>query len=252
MNLDATISIEAAVHSYDISTGVDGPGTRFVLFLAGCPLRCQFCQNPDTWHMRDGRRMKLDDIMKEVGRYKRFLHVAGGGVTASGGEPLLQSQFVTEFFRVCKQWHLHTALDTAGLLGIRADADLLAVTDLVLLDIKSFDPDTYRRVTTKEVQPTLDFAQRLADLGKAMWIRFVLVPGLTDDPANIDALAEFVAGLGPAVQRVEILPFHRLGAPKYEALRKPFPLAGTPPPTDAEIARALALFREHDLSVLAA
>jgi pyruvate formate lyase activating enzyme len=242
----------ASVHSYDISTGVDGPGTRFVLFLAGCPLRCLFCQNPDTWHMRDGRRMTLDEVMAEVALYRRFLRVAKGGVTVSGGEPLLQSQFVTQFFRRCKEWELPTALDTAGLLGVRAGAELLAVTDLVLLDIKSFDPATYRRVTGQEVDPTTAFARRLADLGKSMWIRFVLVPGLTNDSENVAGIAEFVATLGPAVERVEILPYHRLGAPKYAALGKPFPLADTQPPTDAEIAAALAIFQEQHLPVLVA
>jgi pyruvate formate lyase activating enzyme len=242
----------AAVHSRDISTGVDGPGTRFVLFLAGCPLRCQYCQNPDTWHMRDGRRMQLDEVLREVERYRRFLHVAHGGVTVSGGEPLLQSQFVTEFFRRCRQWGLPTALDTSGLLGVRADDDLLAVTDLVLLDIKSFDPATYRRTTGGEVAPTLAFARRLADLGKPMWIRFVLVPGLTDDPANVDGLADFVASLGPAVQRVEVLPFHKLGAPKFAALGRPFPLSLTPVPSAALIERTRAQFAARNLPVLTA
>jgi len=242
----------AAVHSWDISTGVDGPGTRFVLFLAGCPLRCRYCQNPDTWRMRDGHRMELDEVLLEVERYRRFLHVAHGGVTVSGGEPLLQSRFVTEFFRPCRQWQLPTALDTSGLLGVRADDDLLAVTDLVLLDIKSFDPDTYRRTTGKEVAPTLAFARRLADLGKPMWIRFVLVPGLTDDPANVDGLADFVATLGPAVERVEVLPFHKLGAPKYAALGQPFPLSLTPTPSAALIERTRAQFEARNLPVLTA
>ncbi|GAA1825876.1 pyruvate formate-lyase-activating protein [Luedemannella flava] len=242
----------ASVHSWDISTGVDGPGTRFVLFLSGCPLRCQFCQNPDTWHMRDGNRMSLEEVMREVRRYERFLHVAHGGVTCSGGEPLLQSLFVTSFFHSCKDLGLHTALDTAGLLGVRADADLLAGTDLVLLDIKSYDPDTYRLITGKEVAPTLAFARRLADLGKAMWIRFVLVPGLSDDPANVAGLADFVAGLGPVVQRVEVLPYHRLGVPKWAALGRPYPLAGTPAPTPEQVSAATASFAERQLPVLSA
>jgi pyruvate formate lyase activating enzyme len=244
--------LDASVHSWDLSTGVDGPGTRFVLFLSGCPLRCLYCQNPDTWHMRDGTRRRLDSIMEDLALYRRFLQVAHGGVTASGGEPLLQSEFVTEFFGACREWGLNTALDTSGHLGIRADADLLSVTDLVLLDIKSFEPRTYRRLTGKEVEPTLIFAERLAALGQRMWVRFVLVPGVTDDPANVAALAAFVAGLGPAVERVEILPFHRLGQHKYDALRLPFPLDGTEPPGDALIERTRALFAEQRLPVLVA
>ena len=247
-----TSPITAAVHSWDVSTGVDGPGTRFVLFLAGCPLRCQYCQNPDSWHMRDGRRMTLDEILHEVQPYRRFLRVAHGGVTVSGGEPLLQSQFITRFFRQAHEWSLSTALDTSGALGVRADDELLAVTDLVLLDIKSFDPVTYKRLTGAPVAPTLDFARRLAAVGKAMWIRFVLVPDLTDDPLNVAGLADFVAGLGPAVQRVEILPFHRLGVPKYAALGRPFPLDATPTPSAALVKRAQAQFQERGLPVLVA
>ena len=245
-------AMEASVHSWDLSTGVDGPGTRFVLFLSGCPLRCLYCQNPDTWYMRDGRRRRLDAILEDVALYRRFLQVAHGGVTASGGEPLLQSEFVTELFRAAQAWDLTTALDTSGHLGIRAQADLLSVTDLVLLDIKSWDPDTYRRLTGKEVEPTLRFAERLAEQGQRMWIRFVLVPGVTDDPANVAGIARFAAGLGPAVERVEILPFHRLGQHKYDALRLRFPLADTEPPDEALIARTHDLFAEQRLPVLVA
>jgi pyruvate formate lyase activating enzyme len=242
----------AAVHSWDVSTGVDGPGTRFVLFLAGCPLRCLYCHNPDTWRMRDGRRMSLSLVLGELEPYRRFLTVAKGGVTVSGGEPLLQSRFVTEFLRSCHGWGLHTALDTSGVLGVRADERLLAATDLVLLDIKSFDPATYRRLTGNEVAPTLAFARRLADLDKSMWIRFVLVPGLTDDPANVAGLADFAATLGPAVRRVEILPFHRLGAAKYAELKREFALADVSPPTPEVVERARAAFSGRDLPVLAA
>ncbi|MEQ6899692.1 pyruvate formate-lyase-activating protein [Nocardioides sp. YIM 152588] len=243
---------EASVHSWDLSTGVDGPGTRFVLFLSGCPLRCLYCQNPDTWHMRDGQRRRLESIMEDVELYRRFLKVAGGGVTASGGEPLLQSEFVTRFFRAAREWELPTALDTSGHLGLRADEELLAVTDLVLLDIKSFDPRTYRRLTGEAVGPTLAFAERLASVGQAMWIRFVLVPGVTDDPENVAGLAGFAAALGPAVERVEVLPFHRLGQHKYDALRLPFPLADTEPPDDALIRRVVGQFADQGLPVLSA
>ena len=147
---------------------------------------------------------------------------------------------------------LTTALDTSGHLGVRADDTLLGVTDLVLLDIKSFDPGTYHRLTGKEVEPTLAFARRLADRGTAMWIRFVLVPGVTDDPDNVSRLADFIAGLGPAVERVEILPFHRLGAHKYEALRMRFPLEDTPTPDAELIERTRSQFAERQLPVLSA
>ncbi|MCX2951435.1 pyruvate formate-lyase-activating protein [Lentzea sp. NEAU-D7] len=224
-----------SVHSWDVSTAVDGPGTRFVLFLSGCPLRCLYCENPDTWHMRDGHRTTVDEVMAEVEKYRRFIEVAGGGLTLTGGEPLLQPAFTAAVFRRAKQLGLHTALDTSGFLGARASDELLADTDLVLLDIKSWDPATYRHVTGGEVVPTLEFARRLSALGKAMWIRFVLVPGLTDDPDNVAGIASFVSTLD-SVERVEVLPFHKLGAPKYAALGIPFPLESVPTP-DSDLVR---------------
>lgn len=222
-----------AIHSWDIATAVDGPGTRFVVFTAGCPLRCQYCQNPETWHERDEQRVSVDELVAEIVKYRRFIEVAGGGVTVSGGEPLLQHTFVAELLHRCKELGLHTALDTSGFLGHQATDAVLADTDLVLLDIKSWDPATYRRVTGEEVAPTVEFARRLSDLGKPMWIRFVLVPGLTDDWDNVEGIAEFVATLD-AVEWVDVLPFHELGAPKYAALGIPFPLADTPAP-DADL-----------------
>ena len=224
-----------SVHSWDVSTAVDGPGTRFVLFLSGCPLRCLYCANPDTWHMRDGHRMTVDEVMAEIAKYRRFIEIAGGGLTLTGGEPLLQPAFTAAVFQRAKQLGLHTALDTSGFLGARASDELLADTDLVLLDIKSWDPATYRHVTRGEVAPTLQFARRLSALRKPMWIRFVLVPGLTDDWDNVAGIASFVSTLD-AVERVEVLPFHKLGAPKYAALGLPFPLADVPTP-DAELVR---------------
>ncbi|MEW2343249.1 pyruvate formate-lyase-activating protein [Streptomyces griseoaurantiacus] len=232
------------VHSWDLSTGVDGPGTRFVLFLSGCPLRCLYCANPDTWHMRDGRTATVDEIMAEIEKYRPFLTASGGGVTLTGGEALLQPAFTGALLRRCKEAGLHTALDTSGFLGARASDALLADTDLVLLDIKSFDIGTYRRLTGGDLAPTLAFATRLNRLGVPLWIRYVLVPGWTDDLTAVDGLAEFVAGLD-TVDRVDVLPFHKLGAPKYEVLGIPFPLKDTPTPDPALTERVRARFRAH-------
>ncbi|MEV6715414.1 pyruvate formate-lyase-activating protein [Lentzea sp. NPDC051208] len=237
-----------SVHSWDIATAVDGPGTRFVLFVSGCPLRCLYCHNPDTWHMRDGQRMTVDEVMAEVEKYRRFIEVAGGGLTISGGEPLLQSDFTAEILHRAKQLGLHTALDTSGFLGARASDELLADTDLVLLDIKSWDQVTYRHVTGGEVTPTLEFARRLSALRKPMWIRLVLVPGHTDAEDNVEGIASFVSTLN-AVERVEVLPFHKLGAPKYAALGIPFPLEKVPTP-DAELVRRVRdQFADHGVPV---
>jgi pyruvate formate lyase activating enzyme len=239
--------VSGSLHSWDLSTGVDGPGSRFVVFLAGCPLTCLYCQNPDTWRMRDGTRITADAIVAEAAKYTRFIAAAGGGATVSGGEPLLQPVFTGELLHRFKhELGLHTALDTSGYLGARATDALLRDTDLVLLDIKSWDRSTYRRVTGRELGPTLDFARRLADLGVEVHVRFVLVPGLTDAPDNVDGVAAFAASLGN-VSRVDVLPFHKLGAGKWPALGRRFPLAGTPVPTPDQVARARAVFRSHGL-----
>jgi len=235
------------IHSWDLSTGVDGPGTRFVLFVSGCPLRCLYCANPDTWHMRDGREVTVDEVMAEIEKYRGFVTTAGGGVTITGGEPLLQPHFTGAILRRCKEAGLHTAVDTSGFLGSRAGDALLADTDLVLLDIKSFDVNTYRKLTGGELAPTLSFATRLDRLGVRMWIRYVLVPGWTDDREAVDGLADFVSSLDH-VDRVDVLPFHKLGAAKYEALGMPFPLRDNPVPDPGLTERVRVQFRERGLA----
>ncbi|MFD5328300.1 pyruvate formate-lyase-activating protein [Streptomyces sp. NPDC127092] len=238
---------EGSVHSWDLSTGVDGPGTRFVTFLSGCPLTCLYCHNPDTWRMRNGKRTSADDVIAEARKYTRFISASGGGATVSGGEPLLQPVFTGELLhRLKHELGLHTALDTSGFLGARATDALLRDTDLVLLDIKSWDPDTYEKVTGRPLRPTLDFARRLADLGQEVHVRYVLVPGLTDDPAGMEGVAAFASGLGN-VSRVDILPFHKLGEAKWRALAKPFTLHDTPSPTPEQVAAAREIFRSHGL-----
>jgi pyruvate formate lyase activating enzyme len=244
-----TAPVTGSLHSFDISTGVDGPGTRFVAFLAGCPLRCLYCHSPDTQYRRYGHPASVDHLVTDIRRYERFIKVAGGGVTLSGGEPLQQPAFTREVLRACKEMGLHTALDTSGFLGDRADDGLLDATDLVLLDIKSGDPGTYRKVTgTGRLAPTVAFAHRLAEREIPIWVRFVLVPGLTDAAANVDAVAAIAAGV-PSVERIEVLPFHRLGAQKYAALGLPFPLADTPAPDEALLHRVRDQFRSHGLTV---
>ncbi|MCX5181805.1 pyruvate formate-lyase-activating protein [Streptomyces sp. NBC_00268] len=235
------------IHSWDLSTGVDGPGTRFVLFVSGCPLRCLYCANPDTWHMRDGKEATVDAVMAEIEKCRTFVTTADGGVTVTGGEPLLQPVFTADLLRRCKEAGLHTALDTSGFLGERATDELLADTDLVLLDIKSFDIRTCRNLTGGELAPTLNFATRLDRLGIPVRIRYVLVPGWTDASEAVAGLARFVAGLGN-VDRVDVLPFHKLGASKYEALGIPFPLRDTPVPEPGSTERVREQFRECGLT----
>lgn len=237
-------------HSYEITGAVDGPGLRFTLFLSGCPLRCQYCENPDTWTVRNGHRVTLGRMVDEIAKYARFVSTAHGGITVSGGEPLLQIRFLEALLRRCKQdLGLHTAVDTSGFLGDRATEGFLDQVDLFLLDIKSGDPTTYRLVTSADLEPTLRFARRLSARGNRMWIRFVLVPGLTDAPDNVEAVAAFAATLD-GVDRVEVLPFHQLGAAKWAALGLPYQLADLAPPSPALVARVEGQFRSHRLDVV--
>jgi pyruvate formate lyase activating enzyme len=239
---------EGCVHSFEIATGQDGPGGRFVLFVTGCALRCLYCHNPDSWHLKDGVRVSAERVLKELGKYALTLRLLGGGLTISGGEPLVQPAFTRRLFQGAKErFGLHTCLDTSGFLGARADDEYLRWVDLVLLDIKSSEPELYRRLTGVELAPTLVFARRLAALGKPVWARFVLVPGLTDAPANIDGVARFCAGLGN-VGKVDVLPFHQMGRHKWHEAGHAYALEDTPPPDAAAIAQAKARFRACGLA----
>lgn len=238
-----------SVHSWELVTAVDGPGTRLTFFLAGCGLRCQYCHNPDTWEKRNGTLMTVDEVMARVLRYRAVFKATKGGVTFSGGEPMMQAAFIRRIFRACKENGIHTALDTCGFLGARATDDILDDTDLVLLDVKSGIPETYKIVTTRELEPTLIFGRRLAARGNRTWIRFVLVPGLTDAVDNVDAVADYAASLGPIVERVEVLPFHQMGRDKWHELGLRYQLEETKPPSYELLERVRQQFRDRGLTV---
>ncbi len=238
----------ASVHSWELVTSVDGPGTRMTLFLAGCPLRCQYCHNPDTWKQRDGEATAIEDILARIRRYLPVFRATGGGLTISGGEPLQQAAFVTRLARAARELGVHVTLDTSGNLGRAASDALLDDLSLVLLDVKSGLPDTYREVTGRELQPTLDFGDRLAARSVPVWVRFVLVPGLTDAVENVDAVADIVAGW-PNVERVEVLPFHQMGTSKWERLGIAYPLKDRETPTPELLARVRAQFADRGLTV---
>ncbi len=240
------------VHSSETTSGVNGPGLRYTVFLSGCPLRCLYCHNPDTQTMRLGERTTVNRVIAEVGRYRAFIS-RGGGLTVTGGEPLLQPAFVEDLFVGVKQrYDLHTALDTSANGGHRASDRLLDHTDLVLLDIKAGNAALYERVSGGgDLRDVLDFSARLVERKVHMWIRFVLVPGLTDGPQQIGEVADLARDLGEVVDRVEVLPYHRLGVDKYAALGRAYPLLGTPPPTRESVEQALAIFRERGLYALA-
>jgi len=238
----------ASVHSWELVTAVDGPGTRMTLFLSGCLLRCQYCHNPDTWKMRDGLLTTLDDLVTRVKRYKGVFESTGGGITISGGEPLMQPAFVARIFEECHKLGVHTTLDTSGFLGKSASDKLLDNLDLVLLDVKSGIPGTYKEVTGRDLAPTVAFGDRLAERKIPVWVRFVLVPGLTDAVDNVDAVAEIVARW-PNVERVEVLPFHQMGEDKWDKLNLPYPLHGVHPPDNELQERVRDQFRARGLTV---
>jgi len=235
-------STRGYVETVETCGAVDGPGLRYVVFTRGCPLRCQYCHNPETQGRPRGGSMSAGEVIEDLERYRPFLR--HGGITISGGEPLLQPNFVHAVFQGARERGIHTALDTSGFLGEKASNELLDLTDLVLLDIKSGIPWTYRKVTGARLEPTLEFARRLDARGNRMWIRFVLVPGLTDGESNVRRVANFVAELG-CVDRVEILPFHKMGESKYARSRIFYRLSDTPEPGVDEIRRARELFAEE-------
>ncbi|MGY8527479.1 pyruvate formate-lyase-activating protein [Paracidovorax citrulli] len=236
------------VHSWEVGSTVDGPGIRFVAFLTGCLLRCQYCHNPDTWHKLNGRPVTVSRAMREIGKYAQVLKISRGGITLSGGEPMVQLPFMNAIFRRCKELGLHTCVDTSGRLGSRmTDAQLMDI-DLHLLDIKSGDPETYERVTHQPLQPTLDYARRLSELGRPMWVRYVLVPGLTDAWDNVEKVAEFCGEL-KTVERVEILRFHQMGRDKWHMLGLTYPLEQVEPPSAELSERVRGQFRGRGLTV---
>ena len=236
------------VHSYEVGSTVDGPGIRFVAFLTGCPLRCQYCHNPDTWHKRNGHPVSVSRAMRQIGKYAQVLKISKGGITISGGEPVLQRKFLTRIFRHCKELGVHTCLDTCGRLGDQlTDQDLMDI-DLNLLDIKSGDPVIYEKLTRQPLQPTLDYARRLSALERPMWVRFVLVPGLTDGYDNVEKVAEICAELR-SLERVEILRFHQMGRDKWTKLGLVYQLENFEPPTAELTERVRGQFRSRGLTV---
>jgi pyruvate formate lyase activating enzyme len=237
------------VHSWEVGSTVDGPGLRFVAFLSGCLLRCQYCHNPDTWHKLNGRQVTVGRGMHQIAKYAQVLKASHGGITLSGGEPMVQKAFMMQIFRRCKQLGLHTCVDTAGRLGSRLSDDDLMQIDLNLLDIKSGDPAVYEKLTRHPLQPTLDYAKRLSDLGRPTWVRFVLTPGLTDSWDNVEKLADIVAGMGKCVERVEILRFHQMGRDKWHKLGLEYLLENVEPPEPELTERVRGQFRSRGLTV---
>ena len=236
-----------SVHSWELVTAVDGPGTRMTTFLAGCPLRCLYCHNPDTMAANRGVPVYADDLLARIRRYRGVFTATKGGITLSGGEVLQQPAFAARILRGAKEMGIHTALDTSGFLGTHASDELLADVDLVLLDVKSGDEETYKKVTGRALAPTLEFGRRLDALGIETWVRFVLVPGLTDATHNIEAVADYAASLG-SVSRVEVLPFHQMGRDKWHEVGMAYQLEDVAPPSAEAAEAARDIFRSRGLT----
>jgi pyruvate formate lyase activating enzyme len=234
------------LHSFTTGSTVDGPGVRVVAWTAGCMWRCLYCHNPDTWRMTNGIPVTIAKATEELRKYRQGLKAMSGGFTLSGGEALMQDRFAVKLFTAARGMGIHTALDTNGYYGSRlGDAELDAI-DLVLLDVKGWDNERHRRLTGMDIGPTLEFARRLAERKKPIWLRFVLVPGLTDDPAEVASIAGFAGGLGN-VERVDVLPFHQMGRFKWKELGLDYPLGNVEPPSDEAVERTCGAFRAAGL-----
>lgn len=235
------------IHSFESFGTVDGPGIRFVVFLQGCPLRCQYCHNPDTWE-KGGTEYSAEDVVTRALKYKNYFS-QNGGVTVTGGEPLVQIDFVIQLFTLLKEKGIHTCVDTSGITFNEKDENsvekhkkLLAVTDLFLLDIKHIDDAACRKLTGQSNAHTLAFAKFLSDHNKSVWIRQVLVPGITDDEETLQKTRAFIQTL-KTVEKVEVLPYHTLGINKYEKLGISYPLKDVEAPTKQSVAHAKHILR---------
>jgi pyruvate formate lyase activating enzyme len=234
------------LHSFTTGSTVDGPGVRVVAWTTGCMWRCLYCHNPDTWTMSNGIPVTVAKAAEELRKYRHGLKVMAGGFTLSGGDPLMQHRFTVKLFTAARGMGIHTALDTNGYYGDRLSDEELELASLVLLDIKAWEPERHKQLTGMDNAPTLEFARRLAARRRPVWLRYVLVPGLTDDPEDIAKIARFTAGLGN-VERVDVLPFHQMGRFKWKQLGLKYALEDVEPPSVAVVEQALGIFRAEGL-----
>ncbi|GAL10106.1 pyruvate formate-lyase activating enzyme [Vibrio astriarenae] len=226
------MSTTGRIHSFESCGTVDGPGIRFIVFLQGCLMRCKYCHNRDTWDPKGGKEVTVDEIIKDATSYRHFMNASGGGVTCSGGEAMMQPEFVRDFFKAAKEQGIHTCLDTNGYIRKHTEVidEVLEQTDLVMLDLKHMDDEIHEDLIGVSNHRTLDFARYLQKIGQTTWIRYVVVPGYTDDLDAARKLGEFIKDMDN-IEKVELLPYHKLGAHKWEALGHEYPLEGVNPPS---------------------
>lgn len=226
------------IHSFETFGTLDGPGIRFVLFMQGCVLRCQYCHNPDSWDIHAGTEWNITDIQKEIRPFLNYYQRSGGGITVTGGEPTLQSSFLNELFRTVKaEWNMHTALDTAGYCEPSQIESLIQMTDLVLFDIKTMDSHLHQQLVGQSNERILHFCDWLTSINKDVWIRHVVVPGLTDSYEQLHALGSYLKNR-TNVKKIELLPYHRMGVYKWQELHLQYPLDGFREPKEQEMVRA--------------
>jgi pyruvate formate lyase activating enzyme len=239
-------NVMGRIHSVETFGALDGPGIRYVLFLQGCPLRCVYCHNPDSWCVQSGQEISSIDVVKDILRYKNFLK--NGGVTLSGGEPLMQAEFAASIIEGCIENGLHTAIDTSGGVSLLLCREPVELADLLLLDIKAADEQLFKKITGHSINNTLEILAARERIGKPVWIRHVLVPGITMDDTQINKLGRLLRYYS-CIERVELLPFHKMGEYKWEELGEKYTLSETQPPKPEEVEHARNLLRKFGLPV---
>lgn len=239
-------NVTGRIHSVESFGALDGPGIRYVLFLQGCPLRCLFCHNPDSWQADGGQEIGSVDVIQDILRYRNFIR--HGGVTLSGGEPLMQPEFCASILEGCRENSLHTALDTSGAVSLLHCRQAVDAADMLLLDMKAADDDLFRRITGRGMDNTLEILNRCENILKPVWIRHVLVPGLTLNPEQLHRLGRLLKPYR-CIERVELLPFHKMGEYKWQALHEPYRLGDTQPPDPGQVEEARDLLRGYGLDV---
>ncbi|MGL5756127.1 MAG: pyruvate formate-lyase-activating protein [Paraclostridium sp.] len=240
--------IKGRVHSIETFGTVDGPGIRFILFMQGCPLRCKYCHNRDTWDVNGGKEYTVDEIITEINKYSSYMKFSGGGLTVSGGEATLQPEFLKALFKKSKENNIHTCLDTSGFVNIDTIDPVLDYTDLVLLDLKHMVPDKCKDLVGVSIEKTLELAKHLSDRNIPVWIRHVLVPGITDSKENLELMGEFINTL-KNVDRVELLPYHTLGVHKWENLGYDYELKDVPDATKEDVEKASEVLAQFGIKV---